>query len=88
MNKNRLAEIEARLHIELLNTWQPVAALAIRCKMPIKTALSALLHMERRGIVKKARVRIDGHNCVHLFKKLDYVQALGVKMPVESMEEI
>lgn len=88
MDKNMRQDAETKLHAELLNTWQPVAALAIRCNLPTKTALSALLRMEGRGIVKKARVRIDGHNCVHLFKKLDYVQVFGVNMPVESMEEI
>lgn len=88
MNKNRLTEIEMMLHTELLTTWQPVAALAVRCSMPVKTALSALLNMEGRGIVKKVRVRIDGHNKVHCFKKLEYVRVLGVQMPMEvSVEE-
>lgn len=87
MNKNRLSEVETKVHGELLNTWQPVAAIAARCGLPVKTALCALLGMEERGIVKKARVRIDGHNRVHLFKKLDYVKVFGVAMPVEATEE-
>lgn len=88
MNKTRLSAIESKLHTELLSTWQPVAALAVRCKIPTKTALTALLQMEGRGIVKKARVRIDGHNLVHLFKKPSYVNVLGIMMPVASMEEL
>lgn len=86
MNKNRLTEIETTLHKELLTTWQPVAAIAERCSMPVKTALSALLDMEGRGIVKKVRVRIDGHNRVHCFKKLEYVKVIG--MLVETAAEV
>jgi hypothetical protein len=87
MNHNRLTEIEAKLHSELLNTWQPVAALAVRCNIPVKSALCALLAMEARGIVKKVRSRIDGHNKVHLFKKLDYVKVMGVQMPYSREAE-
>jgi len=86
MNKNRLSHVESKLHKELLPTWQPVAALAMRCNIPIKTALSALLSMEQRGIVKKAKTRIDGHNKVHLFKKLEYIKVLGVQTPIETCE--
>ncbi len=81
MTQNRLSTIERQVHSELLPTWQPVAAIAYRAEVSVKVALKALLDMESRGIVKKARTRIDGHNKVHLFKKLDYVKVLGVQMP-------
>lgn len=81
MTPNRLSTIERQVHSELLPTWQPVAAIAYRAEVSVKAALKALLDMEARGIVKKARTRIDGHNKVHLFKKLDYVKVLGVQMP-------
>lgn len=71
---------------QLLHTWQPVAAIAARCDLPVKTVLVELLKMEDKGQVKKARVRIDGHNKVHMFKKLERRVVLGIVMPVEEME--
>lgn len=79
---------EQRIHQELLPTWQPVAVLAIRCKIPVRAALSILLDMERKGQVRKVRTRIDGHNKVHLFKKVECMTVMGVQMPLEvSVEE-
>lgn len=89
VNPNRLNNIERQVHSELLPTWQPVAAIAYRAKLSVKSVLKALLDMEGRGIVKKARTRIDGHNKVHLFKKLDYVKVMGMQMPCpEEVEEV
>ena len=87
MEKRLISNHERRLFVELLPTWQPVAALAYRCKIPVRTALMVLLDMESRGIVKKVRARLDGHNRVHCFKKLEYVRVLGVDMPVNTVEE-
>lgn len=87
LNKNRLSYCEKKVHEQLLPTWQPVAAIAMRCDIPVKTALAILLKLEARGIVRKARTRIDGHNKVHLFKKLDYIRIFGMQVPVEGGEE-
>lgn len=87
MDKKRLSNTEQVIFSELLPTWQPVAAIAFRCNIPIKTALAILIGMESRGIVKKVRVRIDGHNKVHCFKKLEYVKFLGMTTVIDKSEE-
>lgn len=87
MGKRLLDDVEVKVYQQLLPTWQPVAAIAMRCEVPVKTALASLLSMETRGIVKKVRARLDGHNRVHCFKKLEYVQILGVYTVVEKEED-
>jgi DNA-binding Lrp family transcriptional regulator len=77
---------EEKILAQLLHTWQPVAALAFRCDIPVKTCLTELLKMTEKGIVKKTRVRIDGHNKVHLFKKIEYVQVMSQRLPIERAE--
>lgn len=77
---------EDKILAQLLPTWQPVAALAYRCDIPIKTCLTELLKMTDKGIVKKTRVRLDGHNKVHLFKKIEYVQVMSMRLPIETAE--
>jgi len=78
---------EQRLCRELLYTWQPVAALAIRCKMPVRAALSILLEMERKGQVQKVRTRIDGHNRVHLFRVCRTFIVMGVQIAAIDVSE-
>lgn len=72
------------LRQHLIMTWQPVAAIAYHADIPIKTALTGLLKLEQMGEVKKSLVRIDGHNQVHLFKKLDYTKLFNVRVPVDT----
>mgnify|MGYP000101830473 CR=1 FL=1 len=87
MDLKRMSDTEQSIFVELLPTWQPVAAIAFRCKMPIKTTLAILISMESRGLVKKVRVRIDGHNKVHCFKKLEYLKIMGVLTTIEKSDE-
>ncbi len=87
MDLKRMSQTEQAIFNELLATWQPVAAIAIRSNVPVKTSLNILLSMEARGIVKKVRVRIDGHNKVHCFKKIEYLKVLGVTTTIEKSDE-
>lgn len=74
---------------ELLNTWQPVAAIAMRAHVPVRTALKYLTELYNEGKVKMSYSRIDGHNKVHMFKKVEQQKIMGVYMTVESgVEEI
>lgn len=69
---------------ELLPTWQPLAAIAYRTNLPIRTCESILVKMYNAGEVKCSRVRIDGHNKVHLFKKIEYQKIMGVMLPLDT----
>jgi len=74
---------------ELLDTYQPVAAIAIRCSMPTKTALTILRRMHEKGTVAMSKCRPDGHNEVHFFKNQKYINVMGIKMPCsEEVEEV
>ena len=61
---------EQKIEAELLPTWQPLAAIAYHADLPIRTCEAILVDMYNKGLVKCSRVRIDGHNKVHLFKKV------------------
>lgn len=80
-------EAEKRVREELLTTWQPVAAIAVRARMPVRTALKVLVKLYNDGEVKMSYSRIDGHNKVHMFKKLEFTKIMGVMMPVDSQVE-
>lgn len=84
-----LPEKSARMVIaeEMLFTWQPVAAIAERCGIPTKAVLEILKKMHADGCVVMARFRIDGHNMVHCFKKVDYVQVMGMRIAIEKEVE-
>lgn len=75
---------EALVKNQLLNTWQPVAAIAERCGISSVTCLAILLKMYNSGYVRCARARIDGHNKVHCFKKIEYKNVMGVRMVIED----
>lgn len=87
MDLKRMSQTEQVIFNELLTTWQPVAAIAVRSNVNVKTSLKILLGMESKGIVKKVRVRIDGHNKVHCFKKIEYLKVLGVVTTIEKSDE-
>lgn len=80
------AEIEARERVwnELLDTWQPVAAIAVRAHVPVRAALKYLVEFYNHGRVKMSYSRIDGHNKVHMFKKIETQKILGVVTVIES----
>lgn len=81
---------EQRLQGLLLNTWMPVAALAVNAGMPIKAALAILQRRQHEWRLDCVRVRIDGHNPVHCFRRMNEarVLVLGVWMPVDPVEEV
>lgn len=81
--------LEIKLRNFLMDTWLPVAALALMAKIPTKTALAILQRNEREWQLDCVRVRIDGHNPVHCYRKrsLKLQQVLGVWMPVAEVVE-
>lgn len=92
---NNYMELITKVHIaimtnedlvknELIPTWQPLAAIAFRTGLPIRTCEAILVKMYNAGEVKCSRVRIDGHNKVHLFKKIQYQKIMGVMMPLDT----
>lgn len=86
MGKARDVDLEL-LRKHTIKTWQPVAAIAHHANIPVRTALKGLLVLEQRGEVKKSRVRIDGHNEVHLFKRLEYTTVFNIRVPVDTSGE-
>lgn len=83
MGRSRKVDIDL-IRSKLIKTWQPVAAIAFYADIPVRTALRGLLQLEAAGEVKKARVRIDGHNEVHLFKKIEYTRAFNMRLPIDT----
>lgn len=86
MSKQKPADLDL-LRKHVIYTWQPVAAIAYHANIPVKTALCGLIKLEKAGEVKKSLVRIDGHNQVHLFKKLQYTKIFNVVIPVDNSED-
>lgn len=85
--KNTCANVSEHNNIiwnELLPTWQPLAAISHRAGLPIRTCEKILVQMYNDGKVKCSRVRIDGHNKVHMFKKIEYMTVLSMKMVVDT----
>jgi hypothetical protein len=74
---------EQLIERELIPTWQPLAAIAYRTGLPVRTCESILVKMYNEGKVKCSRVRIDGHNLVHLFKRFEMQVILGVRLPMD-----
>lgn len=81
--------LDVRVRNVLLDTWLPVAAIASMLKIPTKTALAILQRNQIKWGLICVRVRIDGHNPVHLFRKRaqDRIQVMGVWMPVKQEVE-
>ena len=78
---------EKKVAAELIDTWQPVAAIAYRCDLPVKAVLVILVEMYNQGLVKCSRVRIDGHNKVFLFKRVQHMKVMGMHMVVDNADE-
>lgn len=77
---------EQKVWEELLLTWQPVAAIAHRVGIPVKTCLAICEQFYHEGKVKCSRVRIDGHNRVHLYKKIEFVQVFSQRFSVNNAD--
>lgn len=80
---------EGRVQSLLIGTWLPVAAIAHLAEMPTKTALAILQRRSRDWDLECRRVRIDGKNAVHIFRKRSQQrqQILGVWVPVVAEVE-
>lgn len=83
------ATTEARIQPLLLETWLPVAAIAHMAGIPTKTALALLQRKCHEWALECRRVRIDGHNPVHMYRKRSQRRQLvmGVWMPVAEIPE-
>lgn len=77
-------ELNKRVEKELLNTWQPIAVIAERSGVSVRVALRVMVNLYNLGRVKMSYSRIDGHNKVHMFKKIETQTIVGVVMPVET----
>lgn len=77
-------EINKKIESEILNTWLPVAAIAEKSGVPVRTTLGILIKLYNQGRVKMSYSRIDGHNKVHMFKKIETQRILGVVTVIES----
>ena len=65
----------------MLETWQPVAAIAARASIPVCSALSILNNKVDAWGLQRVRVRIDGKNPVHCFRvRAKSICVLGVWM--------
>jgi hypothetical protein len=72
---------------EMLDVWQPLAAIALRCGIHRLTAKNILTELERELKVKSSTFRLDGHNKSLSYKKTSYVKVMGVFMPVQQESE-
>ena len=81
---------EAKLQGLLLPTWLPVAAIATMAGIPTKTALAILQRRVHDWRLDCVRVRIDGHNSVFCFRKMNEqgMQILGVWLPIKPVEDV
>lgn len=74
----------------MMTTWLPVAAIAAMAGVPTKTALALLQQRCDAWALECRRVRIDGKNLVHCFRRRDTGKCLvmGVWIPVRAEPEI
>jgi len=72
---------------EMLDVWQPLAAIALRCGIHSITAKHILSELERELKVRSSTFRLDGHNKSLSYKKTSYVKVMGVFMPVQQEAE-
>lgn len=84
MEDPKIQEAIKKVRDELLLTWQPVAAIATRANIPIRTALKILVALYNNGEVKMSYSRIDGHNKVHMFKKIEFHKFGRVVVPIDT----
>lgn len=84
MNRMDDTSAEGRVQSLLLGTWLPVAAIAHLAELPTKTALAILQRRCHDWGLECRRVRIDGHNAVHLYRKRNQQRqmVMGVWVPV------
>lgn len=87
INRKRDIEDRQRVKDELILTWQPVAAIAYRARISVRRCLSILVELYNDGEVKCSKARIDGHNLVWLFKKIEYVKVMGVNIPIDTRNQ-
>lgn len=80
----RYIDLNKRVEKELLNTWQPIAVIAERSGVSVRVALRIMVNLYNTGRVKMSYSRIDGHNKVHMFKKIETQKIMGVVMPIET----
>lgn len=73
---------------QMLDTWQPVAAIAARSGISVKATLSICMMLYEKSKLMMTRTRCDSHNQVHMFKKAKYITAMGIRIPVETGEEL
>ncbi|MDP3164382.1 MAG: hypothetical protein Q8N06_02845 [Hydrogenophaga sp.] len=81
---------EGKVQAIMMTTWLPVAAIAAMAGIPTKTALALLQQRCDAWALECRRVRIDGKNLVHCFRKRDTgkLLVLGVWLPVRAEPEI
>jgi hypothetical protein len=87
INRIKYIEDRKRVKAELILTWQPVAAIAFRANITVRRCLNILVELYNDGEVKCSKARIDGHNLVWLFKKIEYVKVMGMNVPVDTRSQ-
>jgi len=78
LNRQQLKLVQTRL----LPTWQTSAAIAQHCGLAARTVLTALKKHETEWGLEKRVVRIDGHNCVHLWRRRQRILVMGLSFPM------
>lgn len=74
-------KIKQELMNEMLETWQTVAALAIRTRISPKLAHNLLMELRDENKIIMRRGMVDGHNMTALFKIQAYNRVLGMRIP-------
>ena len=86
--KADLVRLEAQILEKLLETWQPMAAIAEHAGVTNERAHEVLQRKRVDWNLDWAESRIDGHNLVHFYRKrpATKIQVMGVWMPISKSD--
>ena len=73
-----------RVSSKLLPTYQSLAAIALHAEVSNKECEKILVEMYNNGLIKGRQCRMDGHNLVHVFKKIEKVTIFGQQFPIND----
>lgn len=73
---------------ELLDTWQPLAAIALRSKITERLAMSIFYELEEKGKIEIKKGSIDRHNKVVFARNKNFVRVLGLRMQLKNQGNV
>ena len=77
-------EAKKILMLEMLSTWQPLAALAIRCGLTNESAFRLLELLEKDGKIISSSFRLNGKSKSRAYKIIEYFKIMNVMIPLQN----